>query len=84
MTRRRPPQPGRKSALECVLRCTHHVDAKSLAVGSYYAGMHDYTHTPMWMHAVDIGLAERMRGAGLASAERALQRRGYTVERVPV
>jgi hypothetical protein len=30
------------------------------------------------------GLALRMRGAGLASSERAIKLRGYTVERVPV
>jgi hypothetical protein len=80
MTRRRPPRPGYASAQEYVLLCTSGKDAE----GRYYAGLHDYTHAPMWMHHVDINLAARMRGPGMASAVRALNRRGYIVERVPV
>jgi hypothetical protein len=78
--RRRPPRPGYASAQEYVLLCTSGKNAE----GRYYAGLHDYTHEPMWMHRVDIELAARMRGPGLASAVRALNRRGYIVERVPV
>jgi hypothetical protein len=82
MSTSRVPNPRTKQGPEYVLRCTSHVDQKSLAVGKYYAGMHDYTHSPMWMCEADRNLAQRMRGAGLASAKRSLENRGYTVERV--
>jgi hypothetical protein len=45
--------------------------------GMYYAG-----GDPCFPQPVTMDKAARMRGAGLASAERALRRWGYKVERV--
>ena len=48
--------------------------------GLFYGGM--FCSDPMWCDLyVDAAL---MKGPGLASAERALKRRGYIVERVRV
>lgn len=49
--------------------------------GYYYVGIWD-EHNCHTSQSMDKAL--RLRGAGLASAERALMRRGYVVERVRV
>ena len=89
MTRpRRPPRPGHKQAPEYVIRVLHTSPAVSpenaLAVGCYYAGRKS-DGDPVWVAPkYREWLALRMRGAGLESAVRALNRLGYVVERVTV
>ena len=49
--------------------------------GVYYVGLLEGSYA----QGTDIaGLAKKLKGPGLASAERALKRRGYIVERVRV
>jgi len=68
---RLPSQP------DCLLRCT-----SAPFIGMLYAGMDTGRRLPMWVEPGDLCLPLRMRGAGLASAVRALRGRGYTVEKV--
>ena len=88
MTRpRRPPRPGRKQAPEYILRVLHTSPAVSpedaLAVGRYYGGR-TADGGPVWVPLSDGGWhALAMRGAGLASAVRALNKLGYIVEWIP-
>ena len=88
MTRpRRPPRPGHKQAPEYIIRALHTSPAVSpenaLAVGCYYGGR-TADGDPVWAPLNDrCWRALRMRGAGLASAVRALNRLGYIVERIP-
>lgn len=83
MSPARVPRPRTAQGPEYVLRCVTSPPrwtGKSLA-GFFYSGLSDEGSHPLW--ATLQQHASRMRGAGLASAERALERRGYTVERVP-
>lgn len=85
---RRPPRPGHNPAPEYVIRVLHTSPAVSpenaLAVGHYYAGRVPDSGDPVWVpqKVADI-FAMRMRGAGLASAVRSLNKLGYIVERIP-
>jgi hypothetical protein len=76
MTRRRPPRPGYKSAPEYVLQ----VIGNTMANGQYFMAL-VFPNSIQTTPSKDLAL--RMRGAGLASSERAINRRGYIVERVP-
>ena len=83
---RRPPRPGHKQPPEYILRVLHTSPAVSpenaLAVGHYYGGR-AADGDPVWVPLGDsCWRALRMRGAGLASAVRALNRLGYIVERI--
>jgi len=55
-----------------------------LAKGLFYLKMSTGPGALLACGTVDIEKAKRMKGPGLASAERALKRRGYVVERVRV
>ena len=87
MTRlRRQPRPGFMQVPEYILRVLHTSPAVSpenaLAVGCYYGGR-TADGDPVWVPLGDrCWRALRMRGAGLASAVRALNRLGYIVERI--
>lgn len=85
MTRpRRPPRPGRKPLPQYVLRCTSGWFEGVNYCGCYYDGRNQATGLPRWLPPeYSPWFASRMGGAGLASAERALRRWGYTVERIP-
>ena len=53
-----------------------------LAEGRYYGGR-TAEGKPIWLDPNAIGCASRMRGAGLESAVRSLNKLGYIVERIP-
>jgi hypothetical protein len=88
MTRpRRPPRPGYKQAPEYILRVLHTspqvAPEDALAVGYYYGGRSSDGELIWVPEACNLWSALRMRGAGLASAVRSLNRLGYIVERIP-
>lgn len=68
---------------DCILRCTacaQHIHPEKVAIGLYYKLMDAWTCDPVWTSSPREAM--ELRGGGVASAMRALERRGYTTEKV--
>jgi hypothetical protein len=87
MSPARVPHPRRKQPQEYILRVLHTspevAPEDALAVGYYYGGRSSDGELIWVPKGCNLWSALRMRGAGLSSAVRSLNRLGYIVERIP-
>jgi len=81
MTNHRKAKPKAVLGPDYVLRCVSLSScAASIEAGKLYAGLNEYGAATWTTYEA---VASWLRGPGLASAVRALARRGYVVEKVP-